>query len=652
MLIKRVLPEGGLVARGGGIIRNAGGLMGETFGVRTLYNLDFSSPVTAFDFSSAYADDQWLMQEGSGTYTNDLGGTALTNNGGNGLMGQIAVGLYNGSDYSSRKAWEVRPGAGDGTDYLHTSSDTATLDCDNEDVCIVIVFRCPKATTGTIFSKRGAVGEGYAGYSLYGSGSGWITFCVDEGDGVNQFTQALATPYDDGAWHVAKLWYDHSAKELHGKTELNSFANVATGLTGSLTNSGEFEVGRWTGGSSTASPNLQVAYVGGCTGANAEAMYNEAVVLPGTDPTGKLVTKTRASAIAYWVGDGYVNTFSKNTTPIVWEPALASGAGGYGLLCNMATTNLVPYSDLSTGATETNCSSTDGYADAPDGQRTATLLTASSNGGFQEKVCVTVASTAYCGSVFIKESTVGVTGTVELYDLSNGATIGNTPFTATSSWQRVEIAGSTIAGGISTGLRVTIDTSAETVLVWGAQLEKGDAASHYIRTIGASAASAAHDFDSPFLISNALGELRVVSVWHNFIGAAEEHIYNAISSVGNQNRRRMFYDASNRWKMYPYDAAGALEDANVVVNSGVRTEVISRHIWDQSVDGAETGGYEHVGVYNGTTTNGAASPWDGTIGEGGSAVSTIEIGHVGGAQQMNGVIQSIASYNGPVEEIP
>src|SRR5690606_4750142 len=122
-------------------------------GPSLLANLDFSTPTTSWKsgrtgFSSAYATDEWLLQETSGTYANNVGSETLSND--SGIQGQTAVGIYDGTSYTARKAWEATS-ALSGLD----GSGSSALDSDNEDLCCRIVFRWANSTTGIrqMFSK-------------------------------------------------------------------------------------------------------------------------------------------------------------------------------------------------------------------------------------------------------------------------------------------------------------------------------------------------------------------------------------------------------------------------------------------------------------------------------------------------------------------
>ena len=605
------------------------------YGARLLYDLDFSTPVTAFDFSHTNATEEWLMQEASSTYTNAKGGTALTVS--NGMMGQTAVGLYNGTDYVSRKCWEVRPEAGSGTDHLE--ADASTLDSDNEDLCFCIVFRSTNTNgTGVLAGKRDA--SPYNGWMLGSAGSGYMTASVDDGAGSGT-AQVNANHYD-GAWHWAKLWWDHSTKQLSLKSDLGDDLAVSTTITGSITSTTEFQVGRAEFWSSTASPNLQIVYMGGCTGANSEAMFDETVTLPGTDPTGVLTTQSRNSTISHWVGSANVSHFGPDTAPIVDDPALTSG---YGLLTNKATTNLLPESEDFTAWTNSNSTDTMGASavDSPDGFHRGTELTATAASGYIHDSATVTAETDYTFSCWIKrKGGSDVESFLQIYDTVNTASVINTGFTATDTWQRFEVTGQTAAGGTTMRCDIGIDTDTEEIYIWGAQLELGDGASHYVRTVGASAATVASDFIAPFEISlGDIGEIEATWVRHNFPGTGG-WIYSAEPASGSDNEKSHYTDSSTRVRTRIWDGAGASEDIsfqNILANA---TEYVVRHVWD--VNGDLLSG-EQAMVVNGTTYESGTAPWDGTSPSAGDAVTQIKIGNLNSANELNGVIQRIRSFS-------
>ena len=104
-----------------------------------LANFDYSAPVVAFDFSSAFADNEWLMQDHTaGAFVNNIGSATMDNNGG--LTDQTAVGLRTASSFTARDAWE----GSTKTEYL-ICSDTTVGDPNGSDFCVRVVLRVNSA---------------------------------------------------------------------------------------------------------------------------------------------------------------------------------------------------------------------------------------------------------------------------------------------------------------------------------------------------------------------------------------------------------------------------------------------------------------------------------------------------------------------------
>lgn len=579
--------------------------------VTLLADFDFSAPLASWTagrtgFSSAFATDEWLMQDAASPMANNVGSETLANSGG--LVNQSAPDIYDGTGYGNRKAWEA---IATGDDLA--ASGTTAGDSNNEDFCFRIVFRFKSTppSNAYLIGKRDSAAS-YTGWSLRATATA-LEMALDEGTlevtkGVN------ATATHDGAWHYASGWYDYSANMIYLKTDVTAEVSASTAtITASLTNGSPLKVN---GISALAGAgNIQVGYAGVCVGANSQAMYDEVFWQHAQDPSGLLTTTSRNSTISVPLSATTVGHFSGGTAlgtcqlPIGYN-ANFTDADKLGLYCNLAVTNLILYSRLSTGATSSNVTATDNAADGPDGFRAATTIAATANNGYLAKTVTTVASTAYCGSVYIEESTVGVTGRVIAYDESNGAELASQIFTATGTPQDVQVPFSTIADGISTSLRVEVDTSGETVIADLWQVNLGSARGAIINTSGAAAALVASNYRASatagLLVKAAKGECEIVSVPHNVDTSAANQYLTDFSAAGATANRRYISSPAHatlvRTNMAAWNSAAGLE-MNLFVTAEPTTpiEVTALARWDASGGLAAGGGKDGTLSFNAGT---------------------------------------------------
>lgn len=613
-------------------------------GTSLLANLDFSAPTTSWKtgrtgFSSAYATDEWLLQNYSGGYANNVGSETLVDS--NGITGQTCVGIWDGTSYTSRKAWETTSALSG----LDCDGFTA-LDCDDEDLCVRLVFRWANTTTGIrwLVSKFASTAGASAGWGAYTGSSGNVTVVIH--DGTNTISKTLTADHTDGGLHYLELFYDKSANLLHAKSDLvATSSDDASSVTDSLTNSEAFYVGDPLSGLTNGI--WQATYVGGCVGANAQSMYDEEFWNHASDPTGLLTTQTRASLISVPVADGYVGHFAADTLPIGYHSAF-TGSSKLGLYCNRAVTNIIPYSEALSNWSGSTTTKTDNEADSPDGFRSASKLLATSADGLAVQAVTAVAETTYTWSVWVKRADTGpASGVLRLYDADNSAIIADVPYTATGNWQLVSVTGETGAANTDLRAQIIITADTEAIYAWGAQVNLGSARGAYIRTNGAAASLAASDYRVEELVPMAAARVEADFVSALFSNNAGNHsVFTA--TAGSTNGWRLFYVDSADFLMQARDEDGNIWSSGAAGSPAIDTLYNYVARWDIDSGGFPENPDMTLSFHVDGTKIGVPEQDQTTVTD---ALAYLYVGHSPSTgTELDGYIQSIRVYNEVGEE--
>jgi len=584
-------------------------------GPTLLADFDYTTPATVGiggngTFASANATDEWILASPTAnSYANNVGSETLDSSGG-GLEDQTAVGLFDGTDYVSKLAWESDDTAANTCRML--SSGATAGDSDSQDFSFRIIFRGKSglwSTSDYMLTKWASP----RGWYLYATG-GRVKFLLN--DGTNSASVSAATTFDntcmDGAWQEIKGMFDFSTGLLSLTTRDSETTIDASAVNLSMSNAGALQINGVNGGASTNGlSGLQITYAGVSVGANAQAFYDETVVLPGSDPTGLLTTASRSSLISVPVSATQVAHFAGGTTlgttqlPIGYN-ALLSGTG-YGLYCNSAVTNLSAYSELFTnwnyGA---NVTVTDNYADSPDGFRSASRMVTTANNEDVTENITTVASTEYTHSVWVKRAGGTDVGfKLQLYDISNSTVMNITgTLTATDTWQLFSHQGTTGVGGVSARQYIRVETSGDEILISGNQTNLGDARGAYIRTSGASAALVASDYEAVgsagAMIKSTAGEAELISVSGFPTAPGNESLIDAHAG-NNVDRVYIYNGASGRQPTaVGYDSSSVaqwtLSKATATDMSTQENTFVAQ--WDSTGGLAVTPGADGSTVYN------------------------------------------------------
>lgn len=609
-----------------------------------LLDLDFSQP-TAQLFPStggqlnnligANPSHLWTFQETGGDYIDAVGSVDLSNNGA--LQGQKAIGLWDGSSYTGRYAFECL----DDSSNNVRAADSAALDYDNTtSFAVLVVFRTINPDfAGGIFSKWLAG----VGYELSISGSGVLTFAVD--DGTNNASINAFGDHDDGAWHCALAKYDATTGTISIISDLASGSADASTV-GDFSNTDVFLLGPWT---STRWLHMQGTYCAVFEGAEAEALDQtafDAFWQHGQDPTGKLTTATRAGYISVPVGTTSegpaIGHFGENQLPIGYHSAFEGT--GLGLYVNNDTDNLIDYSEDITQWAATNVTVTAAANDAPDGFRSACEVAATANDGTVSRTFTTTESTEYTLSIWLRRTGgSNVSGRLVFYDETSGAELAATAFSALDAWSLCSLTATTNVGQVSSSFRIEIDTSGGGVHAWGAQANLGDGRGAYARTEGAVTTLSLPDYQVAEAVPSPAGRLEASCVF----ALNDDSIYGVVAATTETaDLKWLARDREGNAHLRIADSSGSYaviaEDAEVHPNGELKTFVVR---WD-SQEEMPGGGY-------------AAGYLDDTLVDSKATASFTDSGvdrdlYVGRYNavdsRMNGYIQRVTVYDEPGEE--
>ena len=352
-------------------------------------------------------------------------------------------------------------------------------------------------------------------------------------------------------------------------------------------------------------------------------------ITPGTMPSG--VTFTRASTGTYFNAAGTMQTATANTPRWDYDPATLALRG---LLIEEARTNLVlnsgnPAVWSATGNLVAAPTLTANQATAPDGTLTATRAVYPPVSGASAWSLINplgpyaVSSAAsYTLSLFMKGSVGGER--VYLCATPDGTTYFRVTATLTTSWQRYVLSASLGVSSwyfeVGTDLRDASQTStpAQTIFVWGGQVELGACATSYVPTAAATATRAADAASMP------------TAAWYN--GSASTISVEAAWPSGSDNQTAVCIDdgaTTNIARVLRLAPTNNIDTQLIANGTGVYTNTIGGMVPLAAGKSALAyrSGYQMSG-YNGTAI---AADVQTTIPVN---ATTLRIGSLAGAQQM------------------
>ena len=611
-------------------------------GVIRLLHLDFSTPVTqtfpetAAGLASALGDASalpsyiWTCDEASGNLVDKIASEPLVPSS-SPLYAQTAVGVWDGASMSGKSCFEY---GSTGTRAVHASG--SFFDNPTNSIAFLVVYRSV-GTSYALASKK----DGNAGWGIRMVG-GIMRADIEDTVGASVGV-TVGAGQNDGSLLYACIKVDRTTNLMWIITPSGE-SSVDISSIGSITSTIPLTLGFQTGFSGVVT-NVQIVYQAAFKDGAGEAVTKTKLdnwFVHATDPTGLLTTATRNSSISCEVADGYVGHFSPDTVAIGYHSSFTD-TNKLGLLINSAQTNRMSTSEnISTwgSLSATKTASDDGAS--PDGfYSSPSFITTGANGYIYQNHSSTTPSVAFTGSVWIKRKGASdVSGKIKLRDEVN-ATETTQAYTATDTWQRVSVTHTMGGAGALGRFYVYVDTSGESVYVWGAQSELGDGAGAYIRTTGVAVLSAKSIYKAAGdYIYRPKGELAVTCVQTNQPGVTGFFV----ASAEGTSERKIYTQANGRQSVAIENAAGGNEFAvNMVPPHSYGYVYTGRLLWN-SVDGVD--GYRAVAYDGESVHNSAIMPWSGAAASGYSAAVHIGMDRAELAQ-FDGFISSISCYDAP-----
>lgn len=588
----------------------------------------------------------WNCQETTGSLTDPISIAVSSDLAptGNPLYDQTAVGLWDGSSYIGRSAIETPPGTGGGT-FVANNSTVMDL-TGSVSIAFTMAIRLsspPPISIRFLWNRQGS-GKGY-----------WLNIdttgrlAVVHYDGTTSKTATLLGNLADGAWHPIAVVYNETTKFFHAYSDIGTTVSTDYSANGSVSGTGFLTIG--SGG--TSIPGMQFAHICGYEGAAAEAIDQTALDswwTNGNDPTGLLTTQSRASTISVLATGSYVSHFAQNKLPIGFNTNLSGGLGGYGLYCNSAITNLLVSSEFHSASGDWNIFGAgshliDSVVNSPDGFRSATSFTTLGSNAAMYDTFLAVSGTTYTSSAWIKRNQgTDVAGNIRFWD----STLGHrsSSFLATDEWQLFDIQAP--AGNASAGQYIFVDTGGDSILIWGNQVNAGDARGAYIRTSGVAASLVASDYEAVAAAgvlaqaSRGLAEAVYVPIGS---GVSNRRVFALSDGSSNANYRELYFDGGAvRPRSTVYDSSSVSQAALVGSNQTMLVqENISTLKWDKDGGLATGGGQDVEMLYN----SGDLKSDIGTFASS-ETITTVNIGHYRSAiatLELNGFISSLRIYD-------
>ena len=526
----------------------------------------------------------------------------LVSSGGAGIvMGQPAVGLFDGASFKAQKAAEFQPLKGGANRYACAAG--ATFDRDwTSPWSELIVFR------------TSALASGYRGIQMKGTyaGPGWGFFfgttgvlyaTVSDGAGNIVSLNTALSSYADGAWHWAYARWNPTDDTLKLDTDLETGLSISTAtITTTAAAAATFGFGDW---DATSAFEGQIR---GCilfsdvatTVASIQAWWKHGAV------PAPITSYTRASSFSSIVADDattgdVVRTVAAGQYAVGYNALISTNALKLGMCRARAATNLLPDTNVNLTAVWVNTTAAAGTtalynADSPRGFREAVLHTKTAAGDMNlcaaAKGAAVTSGAVYTASIWCAWAGASTAPELHVYRADGTTLIGSVAATnATGLRRRLSY---TFTAPATETVRVAFMGAGAAAIAGSAwfscpMVNTETWAKTWVQTTGATASTVA--IYAYKIIPRLSSDYGTIKIWCALEGAPTD-ITKAVlqasqTSGGSLTNERLLYIATTTRYLSMY-AAGAGEAVTAGQSDWTSIETIAIGSWDDSARYGET----------------------------------------------------------------
>lgn len=631
--------------------------------IKTFFNFDIFNPeqqsfpasitdVTAIGFSSNVLAG-WAMQETGGTTLADFSGNArtltVTGDASRCLLGQRAVGLFDGSSFRAQRCVEFTSLAG--TLKMALASTTA-LDFNwTTPYSVLVSFRAHTGNAGVGFISKGnwSGGGTTAFWGAYlGATNGDVIVTLADG-ASNIVTMTLPGIHRDGGWHWLYLKFDPVTDTVSAYSDVvPAGVSASTAAITTVSNALPFTIGQWDGLSTASNFQMRSLIIFSDVSTTVQSIQNW--WRHGRTPS--WFTYTRASSFHSIVGDDttegdILGGWASGQMAYEYNSLISTNTLMLGMSSYAAATNLVPYTDVNDTTNWATSGGTRAVYDA-DGVRgfreaskhtktgaTNMVLAAVANGA------AVTATTEYTASIWCRWDGVGTAPELRVYRADGTTLIGTV--SATENTGKRRRLSYTFTAPATESVRMAWSGAAAASTSGGAwfecpMLNIGNVAMPWISTKAATASTV--EIVSYATIAGLTGDHGTIKVWaalnvqnHN----VARFLCSATSAASDAGARRVGFGSTEFFQGVVFSAAAGVEGNPTFASASVdvaTVETVATLWWDRS----ESYGWSARVQRNGVESVDAANLTAGI------AIELVYIGRGGAGSSVNGAVSKVCVW--------
>jgi hypothetical protein len=215
-----------------------------------VYNYVRTPAQIAYDYNRGAPLARWKMDECQGSVIHDVSGNGLNGTlsvGGSGTQASIGTCATSSTAWGNGATGKFNSSLNfDGTDDYVTVGDPAALDITTNDFTLSAWVKTTSTNQQRIISKRDG---STVGYEMLLLSTGKIDFLIGDSGGFT-FSNLNNTAVNDGQWHLITLVFDRDANVTSYIDGRRDDAVSISSRTGSLANSADVYIGRYSPGPS------------------------------------------------------------------------------------------------------------------------------------------------------------------------------------------------------------------------------------------------------------------------------------------------------------------------------------------------------------------------------------------------------------------